>query len=501
MPLSFTNDGTIDATGETLTVGYDNGGVRGSWSNKDGTISNAASLVLDGSLATGDIGAISSAGPITEAGLLDNTGTTLAVGSSGTLGTVGLISGGTVSGGTIVDTSGNGFAFGGGTLSGVTYQGPLELVNPDDRLTIANGLTTTVIDLIGDAATLDLAATQTLDNVTLNIGSASGDVLSADQGGTVTLGHGASIVSNGAFATLLAGSGTTLDLAGTLSVSSGDTVTLADSGGTFSNDGTIAVNGGTIDVNTAIAAGSVGGAIDVGSGGVVNVATSVAADQTLAFTDPSGLLPLNDPASFAGTITGFDLGSTIDLTNFIGTVTSFANNVLTLTNDTNTKVQLNIQGPFNPNEFVLTPDDGGNGTDITWASAPGTFTWIGGSGDWNTPSAWDLGSVPTGLDSAIIADAGTNTITIDQAETIANLTLDGTNDTVSVAVGGDFSRPGRSRSTPARSRSATRWLRGLADHRRRRAEHRDHAPKRSTTRRCPWAAPAGVVRVRSCRQR
>ena len=46
----------------------------------------------------------------------------------------------------------------------------------------------------------------------------------------------------------------------------------------------------------------------------MDVSAAVAADQTLAFTDASGLLQLNDPASFAGTITGFNLGSTIDLT-------------------------------------------------------------------------------------------------------------------------------------------------------------------------------------------
>ena len=444
VPLSFTNFGTIDATGETLTLGYDNNGVRSSWNNNSGTISNATSLVLNGSVTTDNMGTIINSGAITEAGLIDNTGATLAVGSSGTLGTINLISGGTVSGGAIVDANGDGFAFNGGTLDGVIYQGPLELINPGDGVTIANGLTVTgtdgsspgMIDLAGAAATLDLAGSQTLDNVTLNIGNAStvtadADVLSADHGGTVTLGQNASIVSLGVFATLLAEAGTTLDLAGSLSALNGDTVILAASGGTFSNDGSIAVSGGTLDVNTALDGVSSGGTIDVSSGGVVDVTAAVAADQTLAFADASGLLQLNDPGSFAGTITGFDSGSTIDLTNFTGTVTSFANNVLTLSSG----IKLNIEGPFNPNEFVLS-SDGNNGTDITWMSAPGTFNWIGDTGDWNTPAAWDLGSVPMALDSATIAQAGTNTITIDQAETIANLTLNGANDTVAIGTTG-----------------------------------------------------------------
>ena len=443
LPLNFTNAGTIDGTGETLTVGYDNAGVLGSWDNSAGTIANANSLVLDGSVTTGHLGAITAASAITEAGLLDNSGATVAVGSSGTLGTISLISSGIVSGGTILDNNGDGFAFDGGTLDGVTYQGPLELINTGDRVTIAHGLIVTgaggslpgTIDLTGAAAILDLAGT--LDNVTLNIGSDAGDTLSADQGGTVTLGQNASIVSLGAFATLLAGAGTTLDLLGTVSASSDDTVTLADSGGTFGNDGTIAVNGGTIDVNTPLTGVGSGGTIEVGGGGggAVNVSKAVAADQTLAFTDASGLLQLNDPASFAGSITGFNLGSTIDLTNFIGTITSFANNLLTVHDASDTQVQLHVQGPFNPNEFVST-SDGNNGTDITWMSAPGTFTWIGGSANWNAATAWDLGSVPTGVDGAVIAQAGTNTVTIDQAETIANLTLDGANDTVDIVATG-----------------------------------------------------------------
>jgi Hint domain len=444
VPLSFINTGTIDATGETLTIGDDNNGVRSSWNNNSGTISNATSLVLNGSVTTDNMGTIINSGAITEAGLIDNTGATLAVGSSGTLGTINLISGGTVSGGAIVDANGDGFAFNGGTLDGVIYQGPLELINPGDGVTIANGLTVTgtggsspgTIDLTGTAAALDLAAMQTLDNVTLNIGNAStatadGDVLSADHGGTVTLGKNASIDSLGVFATLLAEAGTTLDLGGTLTALSGDTVILAASGGTFSNDGSIAVSGGTLDVNTALDGVSSGGTIGVSSGGVVDVTAAVAADQTLAFADASGLLQLNDPGSFAGTITGFDSGSTIDLTNFTGTVTSFANNVLTLSSG----IKLNIEGPFNPNEFVLS-SDGNNGTDITWISAPGTFNWIGNTGDWNMPAAWDLGSVPMALDSATIAQAGTNTITIDQADTIANLTLNGASDTVSIGATG-----------------------------------------------------------------
>ena len=77
-PQNFVNQRTIDANGETLTIGYDSNGTLGSWSNDGGIIelSGNAALVLDGSLASGNIGLITGASGVTEIGLLDNTGVT-----------------------------------------------------------------------------------------------------------------------------------------------------------------------------------------------------------------------------------------------------------------------------------------------------------------------------------------------------------------------------------------------------------------------------------------
>ncbi len=41
-----------------------------------------------------------------------------------------------------------------------------------------------------------------------------------------------------------------------------------------------------------------------------------------------------------------------------------------------------------------------------------TFTWIGNSGTWNVGTNWDLLTVPTSTDDAMIAQSGTNTVTV-----------------------------------------------------------------------------------------
>lgn len=81
-------------------------------------------------------------------------------------------------------------------------------------------------------------------------------------------------------------------------------------------------------------------------------------------------------------------------------------------------------------------------------TAPGTYTSVA-SGNWNSPSTWDLGSVPSSIDSAVIS-AG-NTVAIDASGlSINNLSVTGTltygttpssftvNGNLTVAAGGTF---------------------------------------------------------------
>jgi hypothetical protein len=121
----------------------------------------------------------------------------------------------------------------------------------------------------------------------------------------VTIDGGAAWTLAGA-ATLAAGS--TLANAGTLTL--GGALTL---GGTLSNSGSIAAAGGTEAITAAALTGS--GVLLVGNGGnlVLNVG-SVAATQSVRFTDASGILTLgsgNAIGGFSGLISGFAVGDTI----------------------------------------------------------------------------------------------------------------------------------------------------------------------------------------------
>ena len=90
---------------------------------------------------------------------LNNAGTTLNVGQGTALGTLTLATNGTIQNGTIVD-HGSGIAFAGGTLSGVTYDGTMDMSATGSSVYVTNGLTlagvngtgTGTINLTGRAA-------------------------------------------------------------------------------------------------------------------------------------------------------------------------------------------------------------------------------------------------------------------------------------------------------------------------------------------------------------
>jgi hypothetical protein len=324
VPLDFSNQGTINATNESLTIGFDDGligGVRGTWSNT-GTIALAgtASLTLDGLVATGALGTIDgAANKVTVTGTLDNSGTMLAVGSGTPFGTVGLQHTGVVSGGTIVDTAGNGFIFTSGVFSGVTYQGALNITtnasSAGGRLIIENGLTATdasgsgpgTINLdFGDDSIIDFQGSQTIDNATINLnGTYSFSPLSEiDSGGNasvLTLGPNLTVNSTTA--------GTQADIRGNSSdqtaVINQGTIIAGAAGGNFNitlfngftNQGTIAVSNGDFV------------SIQPGSGIFTNSGiVSVAGNSTLQISDNS----VNPPINNTGTIT-LGSASTLDL--------------------------------------------------------------------------------------------------------------------------------------------------------------------------------------------
>ena len=118
-PVSFTNSGAINVASGVLDIDPTNFTNTGTIS-----VSNGATLDLDVNLADVSLAGISVAagGTINIDGGVDNTGSVFTVPSGG--GDVVLR--GTVGGGTIVDPSGA-LTANGGTLSGVTYDGALNV--------------------------------------------------------------------------------------------------------------------------------------------------------------------------------------------------------------------------------------------------------------------------------------------------------------------------------------------------------------------------------------
>lgn len=180
-PTFFTNNGTIDmlgagsleirtnftnASGATLTstsgaVTIGTGSTP--WSNA-GSFGFSNTIVnLDGAFTTVGLGAYTrTGGTINLVGTLDNTGTTLTLNSA--TGSWNL-AGGTLRGGTLVQTGGAGFTFANSSsniFDGVAVTGDLVLANPSSVLTVLNGIAVSgAIQIPGNDSTFAFRNTQT----------------------------------------------------------------------------------------------------------------------------------------------------------------------------------------------------------------------------------------------------------------------------------------------------------------------------------------------------
>jgi Hint domain len=84
-----------------------------------------------------------------------------------------------------------------------------------------------------------------------------------------------------------------------------------------------------------------------------------------------------------------------------------------------------------------------------------TFTWIDSNGDWNTAAAWDKGTIPGILDTAVINQPDSNIVTIATGESIAvaELIIGDPSDTIQVD--GTLSVSSQSGATPPISNAGT----------------------------------------------
>ncbi len=301
------------------------------------TLASGASLTLYGSMSAASLGSITnSGGTVDIAGTYNNSGHTLD--GSASFGQLVLLNGGTITGGTAT-SGGVGFANNGATLSGVTFDGPLNLTSTSVSQTVdlANGASVVgssgsgrgTINVTGFGSQLKFDNTQTVSNETINLGNSSfldhlyendtagvgaqvltlapsvtinvtgraqiqttsfsGDAI-VNQGVISQTGSGSLQITGNAFTNsgtinakgtkTLTISPTTFTNSGTISISSGDTLALSGTtslGGKTSGAGTLAITGGA----TTIGAGA---SLPVTHWSVSGAGTNVTLGENLTYT-------------------------------------------------------------------------------------------------------------------------------------------------------------------------------------------------------------------------
>jgi hypothetical protein len=342
-------------------------------------VGSSASLTISGALAMSG-GTLTVSHGALRVGALNLSGGLLNVKSNGRLHLTGTLSQtggklhlepfGTISGGTI-DSTGGRLSLDGGRLSGVTFDGPMNLTAKDASVHLADGTTVVggsgsgpgTINDTGQTSHLYLEGTQTVSNTTINLGNAfSYSELSQD------------VLARNAVLTL--GSSVTVEVAGSARIVTGDfsgdeivnqgSIDVTGSGGGVSVFGRAFANEGTIDIANGgpfYFGGTVTGkGTDTISGGsklefeegVSNAATL--GEQDIAFTG-AGALSLLQPANFYGEISGFAANDTVELLGswaFSGISPAGGVTTLTLARGSTTHA-FEFGGDYAQSDFSITP--------------------------------------------------------------------------------------------------------------------------------------------------
>lgn len=243
------------------------------------TLDAGGSLNIGGAMTTAQLlGIRNNGGSLTFSGTLTNAGSTLTLGAGQALSSLTLgdnesfaaaLSGDQIVGGTIQDANGV-MRFAYGLLTGVTYEGVLNLTQAGAGLRVTGGLAVTgasgvgpgVINLTSEGAVFEVQDTETLDNATLNIGSVTGDRLDELlSGDTLTLGAHFNIVQVGAVAEI-GGDQESKQLVvnnGVITAGvAGGAFTIA-SGGFLNNGSIIVSNGDTVQIGAITLGGGLRG--------------------------------------------------------------------------------------------------------------------------------------------------------------------------------------------------------------------------------------------------
>ncbi len=462
---SFINNGTIavDGANSSLTL-------EGTWANA-GVIklTNGGGVHFVGNLTDPTFGTIQNvSGTVFIDGVLNNSGT-LDFGALN-LGLVALTQGGVIHGGTLANTST--LSYRGGTLDGVTTHELLALSDPNSRLTIVNGITASVgtnfgvIDVAGSSSTLDFDGKQTIDNVSIFLGSSAAQtphphtetIMVTDfsnSGGPLVFGANAAIAQNGLSVTLdNATSGEAVVFDGTLhanyaggifvidgksftnngaiDVSNGDFLSISTNN-PFLNDGTILVDGGRALIASAIDSSSTGSAT-ITDGGTLFLAGP--ASPNVTFENTGGELGLEQPAAYSGEIDGVAANDIIDLEGIgLAKSATYSNHKITLlaSNGSTLFTLNNVFGLADGNKLSVASDGFSGGTKVTVLNE--SVTWNAAvDGDFAVASNWTSQNgpmVPGSVDNAMITPTGTPyTVTSDADRSVftvgtsASATLD-----------------------------------------------------------------------------
>jgi collagen type I/II/III/V/XI/XXIV/XXVII alpha len=375
--------------------------------------------------------------------------------NSGTLALAGSILGSTIveNGGILVPN--------GGTLDGVTLQGPLgglgsgfQTVSIEDGITLLNqagtGPGTLTISTLYEVYVLDSTP---LSDMIINFNSYNNEYLNGPAGGELivdisttinqsqasasaeitggTLLNNGTISATGNDATVLILSNV-FDNTGTVTAAGGDHVSIYNA---FTNTGTMQVTGASkltiSDANPnvlsnpetiAVSGGSslvVSGSL--GGGGVITLSNLAIADMfntnnTVTFLDSKDTLRLEAPGTFTGKIAGLVKGDKIDLlatpvtkVNYAGTT---ASGTLTVMNNTTTVAAINLLGDYLQSTFSFGSDGstGNNISVVVSTIAPRTLDWTGSDGTtaFNAPSNWN--DVSDALNPALTAPTLVDTV-------------------------------------------------------------------------------------------
>ncbi len=265
--------------------------------------------------------------------------------------------------------------------------------------------------IVGDSGDgVDLAGPGTVVNGGTVTGSSIGVYL--EEGGSLTnLAGGTISGSSGVINFGFYGNGGSVTNAGTIIGTGGPAVQFKTGGG---SDYRLIVDPDAVFIGAIIGGG---GIIELASGSSIGTlygfGSTITNFSTLQF-DPGASWNISGDRGGLGTmpIVGLAAGDIIDLTDFAATDATFASGTLTLTDSGNVQATLTFPDKSDIKDFQLAPD-GAGGTDIAGAGTGQTLSWTSSSGhDWNTATNWSPAVVPTGFDSAIIANPGSTSVTI-----------------------------------------------------------------------------------------